>query len=130
MNLTDPTPLQRPLHLTPGRALHLSPLAETGRHDPRRWWPGRAAEGVVTLQVLRGAVWLTWPGGEDDVFLLAGQSLLLPPAPWGSVLATAEGVLVEAEPRLSAVPAVVRLVARHPQPLSVDLGAWWRTLRA
>lgn len=127
MNLTDPTLLQRPLHLAPGRALRLSPLAESGRHDPRRLW-ARHAVGGVTLQVLRGAVWLTWPGGEGDVFLHAGQSVDLPPAPWGSPLATVDGVLVEAEPLLSLAPAVVRLVERHPLPLGASLGAVLRTL--
>jgi len=129
MNLIQPTPLQRPLHLMPGRALHLSPRAESGRHDLRRLWPARATHGRVTLQVLRGGVWLTWPGCEDDVFLHAGQSFELPPAPWGSLLATCNGVLVEAEPRLSLAPAVVWLVAQHSQPLTTSLGAVLRTLR-
>lgn len=128
MNLTDSTPLQRPLHLTPGRALRLSPLAESGRHGLRRLWPRHAAHTGVTLQVLRGGVWLTWPGCEDDVFLHAGQSVDLPPAPWGSTLATVDGVLVEAEPRLSLVPAVVRLLARHPLPSGTGFGALLRTL--
>lgn len=129
MNLIQPTPLQRPLHLMPGRALHLSPRAESGRHDLRRLWPRQTTVGCVTLQVLRGGVWLTWPGCEDDVFLHAGQSCELPPASWGSPLATIDGVLVEAEPRLSLAPAVVWLVARHPQPLNTGLGAVLRTLR-
>lgn len=128
MNLIQPTPLQRPLHLMPGRALHLSPRAESGRHGLRRLWPARATHSLVTLQVLRGGVWLTWPGCEDDVFLHAGQSVELPPAPWGSPLATCDGVLVEAEPRLSLAPAVVWLLAQRLQPLTT--GAVLRTLRA
>lgn len=124
MNPFAPTPLQRPLHLTPGRALRLSPLAVSGRHDPRRWWPARAAcAGRVTLQVLRGGAWLTWPGCEDDHFLQAGQSIELPAAPWGSELATVDGVLVEAEPRLSSAPAVVRLMALQAEPTTLNRAA-------
>ena len=108
----------------------LSPRAESGRHDLRRLWPRQTTVGGVTLQVLRGGVWLTWPGCEDDLFLHTGQSFELPPAPWGSPLATVDGVLVEAEPRLSLAPAVVRLVARQPLPLATGLGAVGRTLRA
>lgn len=115
MNPIDPTPLQRPLHLTLGRALRLSPLAVAGRHDPRRLWPTAAQTGRITLQVLRGGIWLTWPGCEDDLFLHAGESIELPAGPCGSALATVDGVLVEAEPRLSLAPAVVRLVARQPE---------------
>lgn len=123
MNPIDPTPLQRPLHLTPGRALHLSPPAASGRHDPRRLWPASADVGRVTLQVLRGGIWLTWPGCENDVFLHAGESIELPAGPWGSELATVEGVLVEAEPRLSLAPAVVRLVARQAEPSATSWAA-------
>lgn len=120
MNPIDPTPLQRPLHLTPGRTLLLSPLAVSGRLDPRRFWPARGAAGRVSLQVLRGGVWLTWPGCEDDLFLQAGDSVELPAAPWGSELATIEGVLVEPEPRLSTGPAVVRLLGWQAEPTAVD----------
>jgi hypothetical protein len=116
MNPIDPTPLQRPLHLTVGRALRLSPLAVSGRHHPRRLWPAAAETGHITLQVLRGGIWLTWPGCEGDLFLHAGQSVALPAGPWGSELATVDGVLVEAEPRLSLAPAVVRLVACQAEP--------------
>lgn len=123
MNPIDPTPLQRPLHLTLGRALRLSPLAVSGRHDPRRLWPAPADAGRVTLQVLRGGIWLTWPGCEDDLFLHAGQSVDLPAGSWGSELATVEGVLVEAEPRLSLMPAVVRLVARQAEPSATSWAA-------
>jgi hypothetical protein len=69
------------------------------------------AAPCLSLQVLRGAVWLTWPGCEADLFLHAGQTVALPPPAWGSPLGTLEGVLVEAEPRLSLAPAVVRLAA-------------------
>lgn len=120
MNPIAPTPLQRPLHLTPGRALRLSPLAESGRHDLRRLRPARAAAGRITLQVLRGAVWLTWPGCEEDHFLQAGDSVELPEAPWGSERATVDGVLVEPEPRLSAGPAVVRLMALQAEPAAFN----------
>lgn len=120
MNPNAPTPLQRPLHLTPGRALLLSPLAESGRHDPRRLWSARAGADRITLQVLRGAVWLTWPGCEEDRFLRAGDGIELPAARWGSELATVEGVLVEPEPRLSAGPAVVRLMALRAEPAAFN----------
>ncbi|HJV71416.1 DUF2917 domain-containing protein [Ideonella sp.] len=115
MNHLLPTPLERPLHLALGRVLPLCPLAPGAdhlRYDPRRlrWWPG-APVGGITLQVLRGAVWLTWPGCEDDLFLHAGQALQLPPPHWGSAFGVVDGVLVETEPRLSPAPAVVRLVA-------------------
>lgn len=120
MNPIAPTPLQRPLHLTPGRALLLSPLAESGRLDPRRLWPARGGVDRITLQVLRGAVWLTWPGCEEDHFLQAGDSAELPAPPWGSELATVEGVLVEPEPRLCSGPAVVRLMALQARPAAFN----------
>jgi hypothetical protein len=90
--------------------LPLCPLACGGRFDLRRLplWGGAPCP---SLQVLRGAVWLTWPGCEADLFLRAGETVVLPPPAWGSPWGTVEGVLVEAEPRLSLAPAVVRLVA-------------------
>lgn len=74
-----------------------------------RWWPARRRPRLQ-LKVLRGGVWITWPGCEDDLFLRAGQSIWLPEPAWNSPLATAEGVLIEAEPRLSGERAVVMLV--------------------
>lgn len=93
-----------------------------------RWWPARRRPRLQ-LKVLRGGAWVTWPGCEDDLFLRAGQSIWLPEPVWNSPLATVDGVLIEAEPRLSGERAVVMLVPAAVTEAPRGAPSWLARLR-
>lgn len=97
--------------LPQGHMLHLAPAA------PRRHTPWR-------VRVQAGAVWLTWPGCTDDVFLRAGESAQVP---------AGRQVLLQAEPMLAPGAALLQWdyppaagpAARHGRPGWVN---WLRGL--
>eukprot|EP01036_Dinobryon_divergens_P046390 gene46390-62045_t len=92
------------------RASALDAIAQRGRDMADGVWfvlvfvQGPCALAMFLLglvQVRSGAVWLTWPGCQDDVFLSAGQAASLP---------ASARALVQVEPRLAKGAAVLRLV--------------------
>jgi len=66
--------------------------------QPDQLWRLPACHGG-TLEVLQGAVWLTWEGCRDDHFVRRGECLTLPPA---------GRAIVQAQPGLAPGPAVLR----------------------
>jgi len=62
---------------------------------------GAASAAPWLLTVEAGAVWATWPGCQDDVFLVAGQQAEVP---------AGVAALVEVEPRLMPGAAMLRLL--------------------
>lgn len=78
--------------LPEGELLHLAPATSAGRCGWR-------------LQVQAGAVWVTWPGIADDVFLRAGDMVEVP---------AGRQALLQVEPRLARGAAVLRLAPRRP----------------
>ncbi|HSI59046.1 MAG TPA: DUF2917 domain-containing protein, partial [Ideonella sp.] len=87
MNTSTPITPETPFVLAQGDLMRVAP---TGLQATAPW----------LLQVQAGAVWLTWPGCIDDVFLAAGQQAEVP---------AGVAALVEVEPRLVAGAALLRV---------------------
>jgi hypothetical protein len=101
--------------LAQGQLVHLGPAGPAGPVLG-------AAAGPWRLQVQAGAVWVTWPGCGDDVFLSVGEQVEVP---------AGVTVLVEPEPRLwrGAARLGVSLQADLPGGAGDRLGRWVRRLR-
>lgn len=90
------------------------PAGRCLRLEPARSHPGQS----LCLRVEAGAVWVTWAGCGDDVFVQAGHSLRLP--------VNAQALLVETEPRLALGAARLRLLPGPPRPGRWAAGWGWQ----
>lgn len=88
--------LDAPFVLRQGELMRVAPASN----------PTLSTTGPWLLKVEAGAVWATWPGCGDDVFLVAGQQVEVP---------AGVPALVEVEPRLLPGAALLRL-ARSQRP--------------
>ncbi|HSI51740.1 MAG TPA: DUF2917 domain-containing protein [Ideonella sp.] len=101
--------------LAQGQLVHLGPAGRAGPVLGASAAPWR-------LQVQAGAVWVTWPGCGDDVFLSVGEEVAVP---------AGVTVLVEAEPRIWRGAARLGVSLREAsQPgTAARLWRWVRRLR-
>jgi len=101
--------------LAQGQLVHLGPAGRAGPVLGASAAPWR-------LQVQAGAVWVTWPGCGDDVFLSVGEQVEVP---------AGVTVLVEAEPRIWRGAARLCLQVQAPTPgRRQRWGQAWRRWRS
>ncbi len=105
---TQPTSSDRAARFLGGSGITLLPPGPAMRLDPR--WIRSASGQRLMLEVSAGALWLTWPGCDDDRYLVAGERCRLPDDP--DVL---RALLIETEPRLAPGAAQFRVVGQ-PAP--------------